>query len=52
MAEMTWRTEDLTLALRITESHRDYQQITVSASRDGFSATRLLARHRGHRTIR
>ena len=37
---MTWRTEDLTLALRITASHRDYQQIIVSANRDGFSATR------------
>jgi hypothetical protein len=40
MAEMTWRTENLMLALRITESHLDYQQIIMSASRDGFSATR------------
>src|SRR5690349_19845265 len=38
MAELTWHTEDLTLT--ITKSQPTHQQIIVSASRDGFSATR------------
>ncbi|MFD0744650.1 hypothetical protein ACFQ1L_24660 [Phytohabitans flavus] len=37
---MTWRTEDLTFALRITASQQTYQQVVVSAGREGFSATR------------
>jgi hypothetical protein len=40
MAEMTWRTEDLTLTLSITASQPEYQQVIVSASRNGFSAQR------------
>lgn len=40
MAEMTWRTEDLTLTLSTTPCQRGYQQVVVAASRGGFSAVR------------
>jgi hypothetical protein len=39
MAEMTWRTEDLTLTLSTTPQ-RGYQQVVVAATRGGFSAVR------------
>jgi hypothetical protein len=40
VAEMTWQAGDLSVAIQTSPSRNGYQQVVITATRDGFSATR------------
>jgi hypothetical protein len=40
VAEMTWQAGSLSIAIQTTPSCDGYQQVTITATREGFSATR------------
>jgi hypothetical protein len=40
VAEMTWQAGDLSVAIQTSPSRNGYRQVVITATRDGFSATR------------
>lgn len=40
VSEMTWQAGDVSLTIQVASSHDGYQQVVISAAREGFSASR------------